>query len=155
MRRPRPAALLWLAALGRSQAPQPAAPPPPEVAVLQVVAHRIEEVFEFVGNVEASKSVDVRAQVGGVIVARPFAEGQAVRPGQVLYRIDPTAYEADWRAAQAGLVEAEARQANMEQNLARMSALLRDNAISKQEYDDAVAQAKQAQAAGDAGRGGG
>jgi len=153
MRRPRPAALLWLAALGCSKAPQQGAPPPPEVAVLQVVAHRIEEVFEFVGNVEASKSVDVRAQVGGVIVARPFDEGQAVRTGQVLYRIDPTAYEADWRATQAGLVEAEARQANMEQNLARMSALLRDNAISKQEYDNAVAQAKQAQAAVEAARG--
>ena len=133
--------------------PAPQAPPPPEVAVLQIVPRTIGEVFEFVGNVEASRSVEVRSQVGGVIMARPFAEGQAVSAGQVLYRIDPTAYDADWRAAQARLVEAEARQANMEQNLARMSALLRDNAISKQEYDNAVAQAKQAQAGVEAARG--
>ncbi len=133
--------------------PAPQAPPPPEVAVLQIVPRTVEEVFEFVGNVEASKSVEVRAQVGGVIVARPFAEGQAVRIGQELYRIDPTSYDADWRAARARLAEAEARQANMEQNLARMSALLRDNAISRQEYDNAVAQAKQAQSGVEAARG--
>ena len=131
----------------------PPAPPPPEVAVLQVTPRSIEQVFEFSGNVEARKSVEVRAQVGGVIVARPFTEGQAVREGQVLYRIDPTAYDADWRAARARLAEAEARQANMEQNLARMSALLRDNAISRQDYDNAVAQAKQAQAGVEAARG--
>ena len=140
-----------IAAACRKPAPQ--APPPPEVAVLQVTPRTIGEVFEFVGNVEASKSVEVRSQVGGVILARPFREGQAVGAGQVLYRIDPTAYDADWRAAQARQVEAEARQANMEQNLARMSALLRDNAISKQEYDNAVAQAKQAQAGVEAARG--
>lgn len=153
MTRLRPVALLGLIALGCSKGPPQGPPPPPEVAILQVLPRRIDEVFEFVGNVEASKSVDVRPQVGGVIVARPFTEGQAVSAGQVLYRIDPTAYDADWRAAQARLVEAEARQANMEQNLARMSALLRDNAISKQDYDNAVAQAKQAQAGVEAARG--
>jgi membrane fusion protein (multidrug efflux system) len=131
----------------------PPAPPPPEVAVLQVAPRSIEQVFEFSGNVEARKSVEVRAQVGGVIVARPFTEGQAVREGQVLYRIDPTAYDADWRAARARLAEAEAHQANTEQNLARMSALLRDNAISRQDYDNAVAQAKQAQAGVEAAHG--
>jgi membrane fusion protein (multidrug efflux system) len=95
----------------------------------------------------------VRSQVNGVIVARPFSEGQAVRAGQVLYRIDPTAYDADWRAAKARLAEAEAHQANMEQNLGRLTALLRDNAISRQEYDNAVAQAKQSQAAVEEARG--
>ena len=153
MIRYRPIALLWLLALGCKKAPPQGAPPPPEVAVIQVIPRQVDQVFEFPGNVEARRSVDVRAQVSGVIVARPFSEGQAVRAGQLLYRIDPTSYDADWRAARARLAEAEARKANSEATLARMTALLRDNAISKQEYDNAVAQAKQGQAAVEEGRG--
>lgn len=145
-------ALLGLAALACSK-PAPPLPPPSEVAVLPIVARTIEQVFEFVGTVEAFKSVAVRSQVGGVIVARPFTEGQTVTAGQVLYRIEPTAYDADWRAAKARLAEAEAHLTNAQQSQARMAALVRDNAISKQDYDNAVAQAKQAEAAVDAARG--
>lgn len=153
MMRSRSVTLLCLAVLGCRKAAPPGAPPPAEVAVITVAPRRIDLVFEFVGDVEAFKSVQVRAQVSGVIVARPFTEGQAVRVGEVLYRIDPTSYDADWRAAKARLAEAEARQANTEQTLARFAALLRDNAISRLEYDNAVAQAKQAQAAVEAARG--
>ena len=133
--------------------PQQGAPPPPEVAVVQIMPRKVDEVFEFPGSVEARRSVEVRAQVSGVIVGRPFTEGQSVRIGQILYRIDPTTYDADWRAAKARLAEAEARQANAETTLSRMTALLRDNAISRQEYDNAVAQAKQTQAAIEEARG--
>jgi membrane fusion protein (multidrug efflux system) len=147
MMRSRLAALLGLAVLGCKQAPPQGPPPAPEVAVVQVTRRTVEQLFEFSGTVEARKSVQVRSQVSGVILGRPFIEGQAVRAGQVLYRIEPIAYDADWRAARARLTEAEARQANTEQNLSRMTALLRDNAISKQEYDNSVSQAKQAQAA--------
>jgi membrane fusion protein (multidrug efflux system) len=152
MMRLSPIALLGLVALGCKPAP-PQAPPPPEVAFIQVTPRTVDEQFEFSGNVEAFKSVQVRSQVSGVIVARPFTEGQAVRAGQVLYRIDPVAYDADWRAARARLAEAEARQANAEQNQSRLTALLRDNAISKRDYDDAVTQAKQAQAGVEEARG--
>ena len=62
--------------------PEPFTPPPAEVAVVAVSPRRIEQVFEFSGNVEASRSVQVRAQVGGVITARPFNEGQAVKAGE-------------------------------------------------------------------------
>ena len=153
MRRSHSFVLLPLAVLGCKSAPPQGAPPPPEVAVVQVMPRQVDQVFEFSGTVEARRSVDVRAQVSGVIVARPFSEGQAVRPGMLLYRIDPTTYDADWRAARARLAEAEARRANAEASLSRMTALLRDNAISKQEYDNAVAQAKQAEAAVDETRG--
>lgn len=139
-------ALAGLLALGCKQ-PAPQAPPPPEVAVIQVTPRTIDQVYEFVGSVEASKSVQVRPQVGGVIEARPFREGQAVKTGEVLYRLDRTAYEADWRAANARLAEAKARLTNAEQSLTRFTALLQDNAISRQDYDNAVSAAKQAQAA--------
>lgn len=140
------AAGLALAGSGCGQAPRQA-PPPTEVSVVSVQPRTVEQVFEFVGDVEASRSVAVRARVGGVIVARPFTEGQAVRAGEVLYRIDPTTYDAAWRSAKARLSEAEARLANAEANLSRLTSLLADNAISRQDYDNAEAEAKRARAA--------
>lgn len=121
-------------------------PPPPEVAVIAVSPRTVEQVYEFAGAVEASKSVQVRAQVSGVITARTFNEGQTVAAGDLLYQIDRTAYEADWRSATGRLSEAEARAANAKQTLARFTALLADNAISKQDFDNASAQSKQADA---------
>lgn len=115
--------------------------------MLAVAPRTVDQVFEFVGNVEASRSVAVRAQVEGVIVARPFTEGQAVHAGDVLYRIDPTTYDAAWRSARARVSEAEARLANAEANLKRFTPLLADNAISRQDYDNAEAEAKRARAA--------
>jgi len=150
-----PWALITAAALFAAGCSKPAAvaPPPSEVAVIEIAPRRIEQIFEFSGNVEASRSVQVRAQVSGVITARPFHEGQAVKAGDVLYRIDQTAYEADWRAAKARLAEADARAANAQQTLTRFAALLKDNAISRQDYDNAESQAKQAQASVEEERG--
>lgn len=128
-------------------------PPPPEVAVVTVAPHTVEQVYEFAGTVQASKSVQVRAQVSGVITARAFTEGQTVSVGDLLYQIDRTALEADWRAATARLSEAEARAANAKQTLARFTALLADNAISKQDFDNASAQSKQADASVEEARG--
>lgn len=136
---------LVAAALG-CRKPAPQAPPPPEVSVVTVQPRTVEEVPEFVGSVTSSRSVPVRAQVSGVIVARPFTEGTAVRAGDLLYRIDPRTYEAAYRSAQARLAEAEARVTNAEANLARLKPLLADNAISRQDYDNAEAEAKQARA---------
>ena len=140
-----------LAGLACRSAPPPP-PPPPEVAVVEVEPRTVAQVPEFVGSVEASRSVVVRAQVGGVITERPFTEGRAVRPGEVLYRIDPTSYDAEWRSARARLAEAEARVANAERNLARLTPLLADNAISRQDFDNAESEAKQARAAVDDAR---
>jgi membrane fusion protein (multidrug efflux system) len=70
-----------------------------------------------------------------------------------LYRIDPTNYDADLRAAQGRLAEAEARKANAAARLQRLTALVRDNAISKQDYDNAVAESRGADAAVESARG--
>lgn len=144
--------VLALSAAGCTKAPPPA-PPPAEVSVVTVTPRTIDEVPEFVGSVESSRSVPVRAQVTGVIVARPFVEGAAVKAGDVLYRIDPRTYEAAYRSAQARLAEAEARVTNAEANLARLKPLLADNAISRQDYDNAEAEAKQARAGVEDARG--
>ena len=150
------AALLSVAGLVALACSKPAAQfafPPAEVAVVEVAPRRLEQVFEFAGSVEASKSVQVRSQVAGVVKARPFNEGQAVKAGEVLYEIDQTAFEADYRAARARLTEAEARAVNAKQTLARFAALLSDSAISRQDYDNAGAQAKQADASVEEARG--
>jgi membrane fusion protein (multidrug efflux system) len=125
----------------------PPAPPPPEVAVVTIAPRTVDQVYEFVGNVTASRSVNVRAQVEGVILERPFSEGRFVRAGAVLYRIDPRTYDAEYRGAQARLAEAEARLANAEQNLSRLRPLMADNAIARQDLDNAETEAKSAQAA--------
>src|SRR6266849_8572811 len=78
-----------------------ASPPPPEVSVLTVAPETVTARYEYVGQAAASRSVEVRAQVTGVIVERPYTEGTDVAKGTLLFRIDPTTYEAAHRSAQA------------------------------------------------------
>ncbi len=145
--------LVFVAALALSgtacQKPAPPAFPPAEVAVVQVQPRTVPQDFEFVGNIAASRSVEVRAQVSGVIVERPFAEGSSVRAGDLLYRIDPRTYDAAWRSANARLAEAEARYANAERNEARLRPLLADNAVARQDVDNAESELQQAKASVD------
>lgn len=122
--------------------PAPAAPPPPEVSVLTVVPETIPARYEFVGEAAASRRVEVRAQVTGVIVARPYTEGTDVPKGTLLFRIDPTTYEAADRSAQARL-------ANADRNLARLKSLLASRAVAQKDADDAQQAFDQAQAAAD------
>src|SRR5216684_1106867 len=119
-----------------------AAPPLPEVSVLTVAPETVTARYEYVGQAAASRSVEVRSQVMGVIVERPYAEGTDVVKGTVLFRIDPTTYEAAHRSAQARL-------ANAERNLARLKALLEVRAVAQKDVDDAQQAFDQAQAAAD------
>jgi membrane fusion protein (multidrug efflux system) len=126
--------------------------PAPEVTVVTVKPRKVADHVELVGEVQAYRTVQVRAQVSGVIVERPFREGSEVRPNDVLYRIDPVTYRADFEAAQAQVADAEARLTNAESNASRLRPLLADNAVSKQEVDNAESAVKQAQAALNAAR---
>src|SRR6266446_7032009 len=147
-------ALAWTAALAaalvlvgaaaaRRLAPvASAAPPAPEVSVLSVVPETVTARFEYVGQAAASRSVEVRSQVTGVIVARPYAEGTDVAKGTLLFRIDPTTYEAAYRSAQARL-------ANADRTLARLKPLLAARAVAQKDVDDAQQAFDQAQAAAD------
>src|SRR5881397_3564228 len=120
----------------------PVAPPPAEVSVLTVAPETVAARYEYVGQAEASRSVEVRSQVTGVIVARPYAEGTDVAKGTLLFRIDPTAYEAAYRSAQARL-------ANADRTLARLKPLLAERAVAQKDVDDAQQAYDQAQAAVD------
>jgi membrane fusion protein (multidrug efflux system) len=114
------------------KAAPPPAPPPPEVAVVQVEPHRVPTSYEFTGEVQPYRRVEVRARVDGVIEARPFTEGTIVRPGQVLYRIDRVRPEAAYRSALA-------RYQNAKRTLGRLEPLLSQNAVAQQDVDNARA----------------
>lgn len=134
------------------QAPPPSYPPP-AVTVLKVQPEKVEAKLDYVGQAEASKSVEVRSQVTGVIVARPYTEGTDVARGTVLYRIDPTIYEAALRSAQGTLANAEARLANAQRNLSRVQPLLAEHAVAQVDVDNAETEMQQARAGVDQARG--
>jgi membrane fusion protein (multidrug efflux system) len=153
----RPASpLVWTAILGiaclaallgcRKKA-APGAPPPPQVSVLAVRQETIPALFEWVAQAAASTSVQVRAQVSGVIVERPYVEGTDVPKGKVLYRIDPRTYQANYESAKARLAESEAQFANAERTLNRLKPLLAERAVAQQDVDNAQAAYDQDRAA--------
>ena len=127
--------------------PVPPRPPPPEVSVVTATPQTTEEPLEFEGQVRASRTVQVRAQVAGVITARPFTEGAQVRAGDVLYRIDPTTYDADYRGAVARTAQALAALSNAQTSAERLRPLLADNAVARQDVDDAESGVQQSRAA--------
>jgi membrane fusion protein (multidrug efflux system) len=117
------------------------------VSVLAVAPETISAHFEFVGQAAASRRVEVRAQVAGVIVARPYAEGTDVPKGALLFRIDSTTYDAAYRSTLAQFADAAARLANADRNRARLKALLGSRAVAQKDVDDAETASDQARAA--------
>lgn len=128
------------------------AAPPPEVAVVTVQPGVVPLTTELPGRLEASRVAQVRARATGILTKRVFAEGSDVRAGQVLYNIDPAPYQASEQSAQAQLAQAQATLANASGVVTRYRPLVAANAVSKQEYDAAVAAERAAQAQVAAGR---
>ncbi|MFZ4288232.1 efflux RND transporter periplasmic adaptor subunit [Variovorax sp. HJSM1_2] len=122
------------------------APPPAEVGVVTVKLGEVDLVNELPGRLEASRVAEVRARAAGILQKRLFAEGSDVKAGQTLFAIDSAPYAASYQSAQASLASA---QANLQQATAlaeRYKPLVEANAISKQDYVNAVAAAAQAEA---------
>lgn len=118
--------------------------PPPEVSVVTVAPERIALTTELPGRLEATRVAQVRARVPGIVLKRVFREGSDVKTGDVLFRIDPAQYQATFNSTQAALAKAEANLAQATLKVERYTPLVATNAISKQEYDDAVTAQKQA-----------
>ncbi len=124
----------------------PAAPPPPTVGVVSVTLGEVGLLEELPGRVEASRVAQVRARAAGIVQQRLFREGADVKSGQVLFRIDPAPYEAALASAQAGLARAQANLSQASALAERYRPLVAANAVSKQDYANAVAAQKQAEA---------
>ena len=117
--------------------------PPMMVSVITVAPENISNVTELPGRVEATRTAEVRARVGGIVQKRVFSEGSDVRAGQMLYAIDAAPFQAAYNSAkatasqaEAGLVRAEANLSQANTKLNRYRGLVESNAISKQEFDD-------------------
>lgn len=123
-----------------------AARPPAEVGVVTVTLGDVGLVTELPGRLEASRVAQVRARASGILQQRLFKEGSEVQAGQPLFQIDPAPYAAASASAKAGQAKAEANLAQTTALLERYRPLVEANAVSKQEFANAVAAQKQAEA---------
>lgn len=126
--------------------PGASAPPPPSVGYVVAQAQNIGLASELPGRLEASRVADVRARVAGVIERRIFAEGSDVKAGQALYQIDNAPYRANLQSAQAQLAQAQASLMQTKAQVERYKPLVAVNAISKLDYDNALAAQKASEA---------
>jgi membrane fusion protein (multidrug efflux system) len=116
------------------------AQPVPQVEVMTVTTQAVPDEPEFIGQAEASRPVEIRAQVTGILKAVLYREGRDVKKGDRLYQIDPVPFQAAAAGAKARIAQAEARVVQAAQDLARVKPLLAEQAVSQKDVDDAMAQ---------------
>lgn len=143
------AVLLGLAGC-KEQGQQAGFPPggmKPQVGVVTLHPQSVAITAELPGRTNASFVAEVRPQVGGIIRERYFKEGGEVAIGDPLYLIDPASYQAAYDSAVAAQQKAEAAVPSAEAKVARYQGLSKQNAVAKQDLDDAVATLASAKAA--------
>jgi membrane fusion protein, multidrug efflux system len=118
----------------------------PEVGIMEVQPQLVELTTELSGRTAPRLIAEVRPQVTGIIQKRLFTEGAEVKAGELLYQIDDAMYRADLARAKATLARAEANLTSVRLKAERFAELVKVNAISKQEADDAGAALKEAEA---------
>jgi membrane fusion protein (multidrug efflux system) len=139
------AAPLLLAAACQRAAPKAFAPPPADVGIVNVTPTTIPESYDFVGQVEPFRRVEVRSRVEGIVTDRPFVEGSVVQKGQVLYKLEVVRYDAAYRNALARLD-------NAKRTLARLEPLVSKHAVAQQDVDNARSEVESSQAVIDAAK---
>ena len=121
-------------------------PPTPEAGYVVVREEAVALPIVLAGRTAAYEMSEVRPQVSGVIRSRLFTEGTLIQAGQTLYQIDPSLYRAAAAQAQANLASASALRASAAQKAERLRPLAEIEAVSKQDYTDALAASRQAAA---------
>ena len=146
--------LLGLCALAGcgSEKEMPPPPPPPDVKVAAVLQRDIPVYVEAIGETRGNTEIEIRARVEGFIDSVDYREGTLVEKGQLLYTIDPRPLEARLAATKASQAEAEAQLARAHQDVVRYEPLVAKNAISREEYETAVALERAAAAMVDAAK---
>ncbi len=151
--------LIYFAFSGGEEAPQDGAPgasgapgaaggqpPATKVQVMEVKEETLAMSEKIPGRVLAYRIAEIRPQVSGIIASRMFTEGSYVEKGQQLFQIEPDRYEADLKMAEASVQNARAELARVQALASRYQKLIKANAVSEQEYDDAQAGLLQAKA---------
>ncbi|WP_051356862.1 efflux RND transporter periplasmic adaptor subunit [Azorhizobium doebereinerae] len=118
----------------------------PEVSIVTLHPQSVAITAELPGRTTAFLVAEVRPQVGGIIQKRLFTEGSEVKAGDPLYQIDPASYQASLDSADAALKKAEAAVPSAQAKLERYQSLVKQSAVSKQDYDDAEASLLEAKA---------
>lgn len=111
----------------------------PQVSVVTLRPQSVAITTELPGRVSAFLTAEVRPQVSGIIKQRLFKEGTEVKAGEPLYQIDPASYQASYDSAVAAEQKAEAAVPSAEAKVERYKGLIKQNAVSKQDLDDANA----------------
>jgi RND family efflux transporter MFP subunit len=130
-----------------SEAPKaPAAPPPPEVTVMQPKQQTLQDEDEYVGRFVAINTVEVRARVSGYLENVNFRDGSRVKQGDLLFSIDRRPFQNTLDQARANLAQALSNRDYAEQDFARAQQLVRDKTITEQALDQRLQSLRNAKA---------
>src|SRR3989338_150353 len=133
-------------AASSAQAAASGARPPAEVSVVTIKQQSINFTKDLPGRTSSFKIAEIRPQVNGIITKRLYTEGSVVTEGQQLYQIDPATYEAALNSSRANLMKAEATLKAAQAQFNRVKELVKIDAMSKQEFDNASATLDQGKA---------
>jgi membrane fusion protein (multidrug efflux system) len=122
-----------IAACGRGEGPP--TPPAPTVTVAIVKKGTVPDQREYVGTLRAVRSVDVRARVRGYLLEQSYVDGERVKEGDVMFRIEPKSYEDALTVAKAGLARARATAARAQADFTRATDLVAGHVMSQAELD--------------------
>jgi RND family efflux transporter MFP subunit len=139
------AAVIFL--IGCRQKPNATTPPPPIVEVAAVTQADVPIYHEWIGVLDGLVNAQIRAQVTGYLLTQNYNEGDAIKKGDLLFEIDPRPFQAALDQAKGLLAQAEARFGKTQLDVKRYAPLVKDRAISQEEYDDAVQANLEAEAA--------
>jgi membrane fusion protein, multidrug efflux system len=128
---------LCTAGCGKEE-PKPVARPPIDVTAVTIEPRDTPVAFEFVGQTQSSREVEIRARVDGFLEKRVYVEGELVRTGQPMFLMDRKPFEAALQQAKGELAQRQAQLDTAKANLARIRPLAEQNAVSKKDLDDAV-----------------
>jgi len=141
------AGLAVLALAGCDVAPEQSEEAAPmQVSVLTLEAHELAVSEDLPARVAAVRSAEIRAQIGGIVQRRLFEQGAEIQAGAVLFQINPAPFKTEVDSAAAAMQRAEATLARASVQAERLKPLVQAEAVSRQVYDDAVAQREQAAA---------
>lgn len=129
--------LLSMAACTKKEAPKVVLIP--EVTAIKTSVRDIPITKEFVGQISGIRDIQVRARVGGILLKRYYKEGDKVKAGSLLFKIDPAPYIAALNQAKGEVAIQKARLVNARQSMNRIIPLYKENAVSQKDRDDAVA----------------
>jgi RND family efflux transporter MFP subunit len=138
-------ALLFLTACKGK--PKASAPAPPTIEVATVTQADVPLYHEWIGVLEGLVNARIRAQVTGYLVSQNYREGDPIKKGDLLFEIDRRPFQAALDQVKGQLAQAEAKLGKTELDVKRFAPLVKNNAISQEEYDDAVQANLEAKAA--------